>query len=314
MDQDKVKDQHQQICDSQSSRLDKDELAAAEYLARQQAPKEEQRDAGQRIASELSRTHTQGHDFGKLNRTSNDAFEEVVKKRVIARMMAKFQLQHVTSPTSDEMIRTASSETLMGDQDTCRGRFRQCVMRILTPTFDKKVTTEVPRMSSAQVEEAMDLVSDQKEFEEFAMKAYGLTSAELKEYETAFKLLDQDGGGLIQTAEMHQALMGLGLDLDIKDVEHMMQVAITEDGSGCKNGVDFKDFVAVLNHNPRSEDTVDDLKELFVKMKKFGLHTVENLRLEFGSGPEVDALVEFLDKDGDGELNEAEFVAAMRAA
>merc|ERR1712022_81820 len=133
------------------------------------------------------------------------------------------------------------------------------------------------------------------------MAKHGLTQDQVEEIKEAFDLFDTDGSGSIDVNELKVAMKALGMDAD---------------GDGT---IDFDEFLAMMTARKQGEDTREDLLKVFKLFDddKTGTVSFKNLKRvcqELGENMTDDELKEMMDwadKDGDGVLNEDEFINAV---
>ena len=81
---------------------------------------------------------------------------------------------------------------------------------------------------------------------------------QIDSFKNAFRLLDKDGDGHIQTKELRDALRNLGqnpTDLELQSLFNEMDID--------RNGkVDFSEFVAMVTKTYKEENTLDDLQNV----------------------------------------------------
>eukprot|EP00043_Microstomoeca_roanoka_P027311 m.14123 g.14123 ORF g.14123 m.14123 type:complete len:169 (+) comp7514_c0_seq1:202-708(+) len=144
-----------------------------------------------------------------------------------------------------------------------------------------------------------------------------LTEDERHEMKEAFDLFDTDKDGCLDYHELKVAMRALGFDVKKTEVQKIMR-EYDRDGTGLISERDFNAVVGdrILDRNP--------IEEVMKAFKLFdedqtGKISVGNLRRvarELGEDipdEELKAMVEEFDQDGDGEINEEEFLAIMTA-
>lgn len=147
--------------------------------------------------------------------------------------------------------------------------------------------------------------------------ARALSEDEKREISEAFDLFDAAKSGAIDYHALKVAMRALGFPVTKEEARDV----ITQRGSG---GVIDKDvFTTVLTEMYAARDPEEELKKafrLFAEDGK-GLISLRGLRkvvAELGEGSlsdaELQAMIDEFDVDGDGAINEAEFLAIMRAS
>merc|ERR1712072_955599 len=147
--------------------------------------------------------------------------------------------------------------------------------------------------------------------ETMAAKMSDKEQAECKE---AFDLFDMDGGGTIDLAELGTAMEALGFKPAKGEVERMVS-DMDKDGDGT---IDFKEFLIMMSNKV---DVKDDMIKAFKLFDTEGSGKVnfKNLKAvaaELGESmtdADLQGMMDEADTDGDGEINESEFLAVMKA-
>merc|ERR1712196_427429 len=128
-----------------------------------------------------------------------------------------------------------------------------------------------------------------------SMAKHGLTQDQVEEIKEAFDLFDTDGSGSIDVNELKVAMKALGMDAKSEEI------------------------LAMMTARKQGEDTREDLLKVFKLFDddKTGTVSFKNLKRvcqELGENMTDDELKEMMDwadKDGDGVLNEDEFINAV---
>merc|ERR1711862_66565 len=144
------------------------------------------------------------------------------------------------------------------------------------------------------------------------MAKHGLTQDQVEEIKEAFDLFDTDGSGSIDVNELKVAMKALGMDAKSDEIRKLIN-DIDSDGDGT---IDFDEFLAMMTARKQGEDTLEDLLKVFKLFDddKTGTISFKNLKRvcqELGENMTDDELKEMMDwadKDGDGVLNEDEFI------
>ena len=127
----------------------------------------------------------------------------------------------------------------------------------------------------------------------------------MQELREAFDLFDTDGSGSIDTKELQVALRALGFDSKKEKVRKMI-ADIDLDGSG---NIDFEEFVEMMTGKMGDRDSPDDDETgriAFRNLKRVARELGENMTDE-----ELQEMINKADLDGDGEVNEEEFMRIM---
>ncbi len=143
-----------------------------------------------------------------------------------------------------------------------------------------------------------------------------LTEEQKQEIREAFDLFDTDGSGTIDAKELKVAMRALGFEPKKEEIKRMIS-EVDKDGS---HTIDFNDFLELMTakmaeRDPREEilkafrlfDDDDTGKISFKNLKRVAKELGENMTDE-----ELQEMIDEADRDGDGEINEEEFLRIMR--
>lgn len=137
--------------------------------------------------------------------------------------------------------------------------------------------------------------------------------ADIKE---AFNLYDTEGSGLIESKELKVALRALGFEPRKEEIKRMIS-EVDKDGTGKISFEDFQQLMAVKMAEKDSNEEIlkafrlfddDDTGKIsFKNLKRVASELGENLNDE-----ELQEMIEEADLDGDGEVNQDEFLRVMK--
>ena len=143
-----------------------------------------------------------------------------------------------------------------------------------------------------------------------------LTEEQRQEIKEAFDLFDTDGSGAIDAKELKVAMRALGFEPKKDDIKRMIQELDVE-GNGVIEFSAFLDLMTVkmAERDPREEmlkafrlfDEDETGKISFKNLKRVAKELGENM-----SDDEIQEMIDEADRDGDGEINEEEFVRIMK--
>ncbi|PWA23412.1 hypothetical protein CCH79_00005890 [Gambusia affinis] len=143
-----------------------------------------------------------------------------------------------------------------------------------------------------------------------------LTEEQKQEIREAFELFDTDGSGHIDVKELKVAMRALGFEPKKEEIKKMI-AEVDKDGTG---KISFADFLAVMTQKMAEKDSKEEIlkafrlfdddetgKISFKNLKRVAKDLGENLTDE-----ELQEMIDEADRDGDGEVNEQEFLRIMK--
>ncbi|KAF5332590.1 hypothetical protein D9611_005229 [Ephemerocybe angulata] len=142
-----------------------------------------------------------------------------------------------------------------------------------------------------------------------------LSEEQKQEIKEAFELFDTDKDGCVDYHELKVAMRALGFDMKKAEV-----LKILRDHDKTNHGLmDFEDFAKVMSEKILARDPIEEIRRAFQLFDDDGTGkiSVRNLRRvakEIGDrleDDELQAMIDEFDLDGDGEINEQEFLAIM---
>ncbi|KXS13809.1 centrin 1 [Gonapodya prolifera JEL478] len=149
------------------------------------------------------------------------------------------------------------------------------------------------------------------------LRKQAIISPEQKqEIREAFDLFDTDGSGTIDCKELKVAMRALGFEPKKEEIKKMI-AEIDKNGSGT---IDFNEFLELMTAKMSEKDSREEIlkafrlfdddntgKITFKNLKRVAKELGENLTDE-----EIREMIEEADRDGDGEINEEEFLRIMK--
>eukprot|EP01135_Chromosphaera_perkinsii_P010044 Nk52_evm79s1992 gene=Nk52_evmTU79s1992 len=142
-----------------------------------------------------------------------------------------------------------------------------------------------------------------------------VTAEQKEEIKEAFELFDTDKDGFIDYHELKVAMRALGFDVKKADVLKVMREHDRED----TGRIGFQEFFDAMVERILQRNPMDEIIKAFKLFDdddsgKINLRNMRRVARELGENmtdEELQAMIDEFDKDGDGEINEEEFVAIM---
>merc|ERR1712070_941713 len=142
-----------------------------------------------------------------------------------------------------------------------------------------------------------------------------LTDEQKQELREAFDLFDTDGSGAVDSSELHTAMKALGFEPKKEEIAKMVR-EMDKDGDAT---VDFEEFCVMLAEKMNQKDGKEELLKGFKLFDddntgKISMKNFKRVAKELGENltdKELEDILGEADTDGDGEINEAEFLNVM---
>ncbi|XP_006901350.1 PREDICTED: centrin-1 [Elephantulus edwardii] len=143
-----------------------------------------------------------------------------------------------------------------------------------------------------------------------------LTEDQKQEVREAFDLFDADGTGTIDVRELKVAMRALGFEPRKEEMKKMI-ADVDKEGTG---KISFNDFLAVMTQKMSEKDTKEEILKAFRlfdddETGKISLKNLKRVASELGENltdEELQEMIDEADRDGDGEVNEEEFLRIMK--
>ncbi|XP_006216266.2 centrin-2 [Camelus dromedarius] len=143
-----------------------------------------------------------------------------------------------------------------------------------------------------------------------------LTEDQKQEIREAFDLFDADGTGTIDVKELKVAMRALGFEPKKEEIKKMIS-EIDKEGTGKMN---FSDFLTVMTQKMSEKDTKEEILKAFKlfdddETGKISFKNLKRVAKELGENltdEELQEMIDEADRDGDGEVNEQEFLRIMK--
>jgi Ca2+-binding EF-hand superfamily protein len=143
-----------------------------------------------------------------------------------------------------------------------------------------------------------------------------LTEEQKQEIREAFDLFDADGTGTIDTKELKVAMRALGFEPKKEEIKKMI-ADIDKEGTGT---IDFNDFLTMMTVKMSEKDSKEEILKAFRlfdddETGKISFKNLKRVAKELGENltdEELQEMIDEADRDGDGEINEQEFLRIMK--
>merc|ERR1711976_583398 len=129
-------------------------------------------------------------------------------------------------------------------------------------------------------------------------------------------LFDTDGSGSIDAKELKVAMRALGFEPNKEEIQKMIS-DVDDDGSGT---IEFSEFLQMMSQKILNRDPKDDILKAFRlfdddETGKISFKNLKRVAKELGermTDEELQEMIDEADRDGDGEVNEEEFLRIMK--
>lgn len=143
-----------------------------------------------------------------------------------------------------------------------------------------------------------------------------LTEDQKQEVREAFDLFDADGSGTIDVKELKVAMRALGFEPRKEEMKKMIS-EVDKEGTG---KISFNDFLAVMTQKMAEKDTKEEILKAFRlfdddETGKISFRNLKRVANELGENltdEELQEMIDEADRDGDGEVNQEEFLRIMK--
>merc|ERR1711990_1358525 len=147
-------------------------------------------------------------------------------------------------------------------------------------------------------------------------KARDITEEQKQEIKEAFDLFDTDGSGNIDQRELKVAMRALGFEPKREEIKKMI-ADVDKDGSGV---IEYHEFAEMMTQKMAERDPREEMMKAFRLFDdddtgKINFHNLRRVAKELGENmtdEEIQEMIDEADRDGDGEINEDEFMRIMR--
>merc|ERR1712093_565155 len=140
-----------------------------------------------------------------------------------------------------------------------------------------------------------------------------MSADQKKEVKEAFDLFDTDGSGAIDAKELKVAMQALGFEPSNDEIAKMMADI---DGNAT---VELEEFIEMMEGKMSDKDPVEEMKKAFKTFDddntgKITFKNMQRVAKELGetlSDADIQDVIDECDRDGDGGINESEFLRIM---
>ncbi|XP_061541834.1 uncharacterized protein cetn2 [Phyllopteryx taeniolatus] len=143
-----------------------------------------------------------------------------------------------------------------------------------------------------------------------------LTEEQKQEIREAFELFDTDGAGYIDVKELKVAMRALGFEPKKEEIKKMIG-EVDKDATG---KISFSNFLSVTTQKMADKDSKEEILKAFRlfdddETGRISFKNLKRVAKELGENltdEELQEMIEEADRDGDGEVNQQEFLRIMK--
>ncbi|XP_055380451.1 uncharacterized protein LOC129611341 [Condylostylus longicornis] len=145
---------------------------------------------------------------------------------------------------------------------------------------------------------------------------FELTEEQKNDIKEAFDLFDTEGTGHIESKELKVAIRALGFEPKKEEIKRMI-AEIDKDNTG---KISFTDFLQLMTMKMAEKDSKEEILKAFRlfdddETGKISFKNLKRVARELGENLTDEELREMIDEadlDGDGEVNQEEFLRIMK--
>ncbi|XP_022906299.2 uncharacterized protein [Onthophagus taurus] len=149
-----------------------------------------------------------------------------------------------------------------------------------------------------------------------SLPKFELTEEQKNDIQEAFDLFDHERSGHIDTKELKVAIRALGFEPRKEEIKKMI-AEIDKDGTG---KISFNDFLDLMTIKMAEKDSKEEILKAFRlfdddETGKISFKNLKRVAKELGENltdEELQEMIEEADRDGDGEINQEEFLRIMK--
>ncbi|CAF4936942.1 caltractin-like [Pieris napi] len=144
---------------------------------------------------------------------------------------------------------------------------------------------------------------------------FELSEEQKRDIKEAFDLFDTENTGKIDTKELKVAIRALGFEPKKEEIKKMIAEIDKGDGK-----VSFDDFLDLMTVKMAEKDTKEEIMKAFKlfdddETGKISFKNLKRVAKELGENltdEELHEMIDEADRDGDGEINQEEFLRIMK--
>ncbi|CAH1370835.1 hypothetical protein MTP99_012348 [Tenebrio molitor] len=145
---------------------------------------------------------------------------------------------------------------------------------------------------------------------------FELTEEQKNDIKEAFDLFDNDGSGKIDAKDLKVAIRALGFEPKKEEIKKMIADIDTK-GTG---KLSFDDFIQLMTMKMAEKDSKEEIMKAFRlfdddETGKISFKNLKRVAKELGENltdEELQEMIDEADRDGDGEINQEEFLRIMK--
>ncbi|XP_060530670.1 uncharacterized protein LOC132704591 [Cylas formicarius] len=145
---------------------------------------------------------------------------------------------------------------------------------------------------------------------------FELTEDQKNDIKEAFDLFDTEGSGKIDSKDLKVAIRALGFEPKKEEIKKMI-ADIDKDGTG---KISYDDFLKLMSVKMAEKDSREEILKAFRlfdddETGKISFKNLKRVAKELGENltdEELQEMIDEADRDGDGEINQEEFLRIMK--
>lgn len=145
---------------------------------------------------------------------------------------------------------------------------------------------------------------------------FELSEEQKNDIKEAFDLFDTEGTGKIDTKELKVAMRALGFEPKKEEIKKMI-ADVDKEGSG---KLSYDDFLTLMSVKMAEKDSKEEIMKAFRlfdddETGRISFKNLKRVAKELGENltdEELQEMIDEADRDGDGEINEEEFLRIMK--